>query len=325
MPLQPEEVPTISIIIVSYNTRKMTLDCLRALYTDLGDMAAEVFLVDNASSDGSVEAVVDAFPQVEVIANRENIGFGAANNQALARARGEFVLLLNSDAFLAPGALSALRAVLRREPEVAAVGPRLLNGDGSLQVSCYRFPSPARVWYENTWLSAAFSEHPDIGDYRRWQHDSERDVDWVIGACLLVRRSVYEQIGGFDEAFHMYAEETDWQKRMRDHGWAIRFTPAAQATHVGGASGAAEKARINRHVFESLDYYEYKHHGGTGLIALRLGMVIGCFLRAVLWSLVLASMPKRRRTARAKVSLQSWLCLRQLTCWRLSGKQAGHI
>jgi GT2 family glycosyltransferase len=134
---------------------------------------------------------------------------------------------------------------------------------------------------------------------------------------MLVRRAAFEQVGGFDERFHMYAEETDWQKRMRSIGWRIRFTPAARVTHLGGASGAAEKARISRSFFDSLDYYELKHHGRAGLISLRLAMAVGCGLRAVAWALVLALSPRRRAVARAKAALQSWLFVRQLTHWRL--------
>jgi GT2 family glycosyltransferase len=315
----------VSVIIVSYNTRQMTLDCLRSLYADLDLLktSAEVFVVDNASQDGSADAVRDAYPEVIVIANAENVGFGAANNQAMARATGEFLLLLNSDAFVAPGTVSALVACLRERPDCAAVGPRLLNGDGTLQPSCYRYPSPSRAWFENLWLSAALPRHPVVGDYRRWEHDTERDVDWVIGACLLVRRAAYEQVGGFDERFYMYQEETDWQRRMKDQGWKIHFTPAAQATHLGGASGASESARINRHFFESLDRYEHKHHGLMGLLSLRIAMVIGCFLRGVLWAALLLAVPKRRPVALRKVRLYSWLCRRQLTLWHLTPGTAG--
>ncbi len=301
------------------------LDCLRALYADLVGQgaSAEVFVVDNASRDGSVAAVREAYPLVTVIANDANVGFGSANNQAMARATGEFLLLLNSDAFVTPGTVAALVASLRERPDCAVAGPRLLNGDGTLQPSCYRYPSPSRAWFENLWLSAALPRHPVVGDYRRWAHDAERDVDWVIGACFLVRRAAYEQVGGFDERFYMYQEETDWQRRMKDKGWKIHFTPSAQATHLGGASGASESARINRVFFESLDRYEHKHHGPLGLLSLRIAMVIGCFLRGVLWAALLLAVPKHRAVALGKVKLYSWLCRRQLTFWQLTPGTAG--
>jgi GT2 family glycosyltransferase len=134
---------------------------------------------------------------------------------------------------------------------------------------------------------------------------------------MLVRREVYEQIGGFDEDFFLYAEETDWQRRMTDKGWKIVFTPQAQVTHLGGASGASEKVKVNSHFFEGLDRYERKHHGLGGLLVLRLAMTLGCLARAVAWTLVMLARPGRRRAARSKVRMNSWLLLRQMTHWRL--------
>jgi GT2 family glycosyltransferase len=314
--------PALSVIIVSYNTRLVTLDCLRALSADLGtgaapnglSISAEVFVVDNASTDGSVDAIRERFPDVHVIVNDQNLGFGAANNRTMRLARGEFFLLLNSDAFVQPGAVATLVQKLRSSPRVGVVGPRLLNRDGSLQVSCYRFPSPFRAWVENLWISAAFPHHPIVGDYRCWPHDVPREVDWVIGACMLARREVVEQVGGFDEHFFMYAEESDWQRRIRDAGWKVAFTPDAEVTHLGGASGTTGKPAINRHFFESLDYYERKHHGLLGLLSLRAAMSVGCFLRFWLW-ISTAIIPRYRAIARGKIRLHALLLMRQLTCW----------
>src|SRR5579871_2211201 len=310
------ERPLVSVIIVSYNTRDMTVDCLRTLYADLGALEAEVWVVDNASQDDSVEAIRQAFPQVKLIENGSNAGFGAANNRAMRQAQGDYFLLLNSDAFPKPGAIAALIACAQAHPDAAVVGPRLLNKDGSLQTSCYRFPSPGRAWLENLWISALMQNHPTLGDYRRWPHDRERDVDSVIGACMLVRREAFEQTQGFDERFFMYQEETDWQKNLREKGWSVIFTPTAQVTHLGGASGAGEQARINRHFFDSLDYYEWKHHGLPGLISLRIEMALGCLARAILWTLMML-VPGRRAVAAAKSRLHSWLFVRQMTHWRL--------
>jgi GT2 family glycosyltransferase len=311
------DAPDISIIIVSYNTRAMTLDCLRTLGANCGTLTSEVFVVDNASADGSADAIRESFPHVTVIANSRNVGFGAANNQAMALAKGRYFLLLNSDAFIKPGALAALHQYLETHAAVGVVGPRLLNEDGSLQISCFRYPSPTRAWLENLWISSLLRSHPTIGDYRRWPHDSERKVDWVIGACLLVRREVYEKVGGFDERFFMYAEETDWQARIRDAGWTIGFTPTAEVTHLGGASGKDQPARINEHFFKSLDIYERKHHGIAGIFFLHLAMVVGGVLRFVLWGAVLVLRPGRRSVARMKAQMHLWLVWRQLTNWRV--------
>ena len=315
-------VPEVSVIIVSYNTRQMTLDCLAALQAGLEGISADVWVVDNASADGSADAVRAAFPEVSLIHNPVNAGFGAANNLALQNAQGEFLLLLNTDAFTAPGAVSALVDYLKAHPNVGIAGPRLLNADGSLQRSCYPFPSPGRAWMENLGLSGLLAGHETLGDYSAWAHDREQSVEWVIGACLLVRREAYAQAGGFDEGFFMYQEETDWQKRVRAAGWDIRLVPSATVTHLGGASGASEQAKINAHFFDSLDYFIRKHHGFGGLLSLRLAMILGAAARTLAWGGIAAAMPKRRPAAQAKIRLQAWLCARQATHWRGAGEGA---
>ena len=321
--MRSDATPILSVIIISYNTCQMTLDCLRALLADVAGMEAEVMVVDNASTDGSPEAIEAEFgPRVRVIRNDRNAGFGAANNIAMRGARGKYFLLLNSDAFVKAGAVGELVRYLDDHADVGVVGPRLLNGDGSVQVSCFPFPSPLRAWVENLWIPAIVRDRGPLGDFRRWAHDREREVPWVIGACLLARREVHEQVGGFDERFFMYAEETDWQRRIRDAGWRICFTPAAEVTHLGGASGAGginhvrDRRPINRGFFESLDYYERKHHGSLGLISLRAAMTVGGAIRVVLWSAMLIA-PSRRPLARAKLRLLSWLVVRQMTDWNV--------
>lgn len=307
----------LSVILVSYNTREMTLRCLAHVRQDLADCAHEIILVDNHSSDGSVDAVRRAYPDVIVIGNRENLGFGAANNQAMRIARGAYLMLVNTDAFLHPGASMAMLEHLQRDRSIGVVGPRVLNEDGSLQVSCHRFAAPLYAWMENLWLAKLLPRHSRYSDYRRWPHDRRRNVDYVIGACLMAPRSVYEKVGGFDERFFMYSEEADWQKRIRAAGWEVVFTPDAVVTHLGGASGRTDKARINRVFFESLDYYVYKHHGLSGLISLRMAMVVGCGLRSALWLVTGVLRPRRWALAWSKVRLASWLVFRQATSWRL--------
>jgi GT2 family glycosyltransferase len=304
----------LSAIIVSYNTRAMTLECLRALEADLAGIPSEIWVVDNASSDGSAEAIRRELPGVKVVESKVNAGFGAANNVAMRQATGRYFLLLNSDAFPRPGAIPTLIEYLESHPCAAIAGPRLLNADGSLQVSCFKFPTPLRAWLENLWISAAFKHHAYLGDYRFWPHDTERNVDFLIGACMLLRREVFEQTGGFDERFFLYSEETDWQRRIRDLGWEIAFTPAAEATHLAGASGATDKKNINRFFMESLDRYELKHHGGLGLISFRCAMVVGCALRAVIWG-AMSLLPARRSNALTKMRGHLLLTRRQATHW----------
>lgn len=307
------KAPDITAVIVSYNTRDMTLECLRTLARVAQPLSLETWVVDNASSDGSVEAIEQAnLPDVQVIANLKNVGFGAANNQAMWRARGEFILLLNSDAFPDAGALQTLVEHLRGHPEVAAVGPRLRYADGTPQVSCYCFPTPLRAWIENLGLARFLARHPRWEDLAKWDHRTTREVDFVIGACLLARRRAWEEVGGFDEGFFLYSEETDWQRRMHNAGWRIAFTPDAGAVHVAGGSGAKDKVRINRHFFASLDYYVRKHHGLAGLVSFRLAMTVGSFVRALWWSCRSLFAGQRAR-AFAKARLHWWLVFRQAT------------
>jgi hypothetical protein len=303
----PMESPIISVIVINYNTREMTLHCLRTLEMALEGLNSEIIVVDNASTDGSVAAIKDLFPGVTLVANLENAGFGAANNQAMRVAGGSYFLLLNSDAFPEKTAVSTLVDFMEMNKGVGVAGPRILNEDGSLQISCHPFPSPVSAWLENLWLSSG---------YRHWKHDRVKHIDFVIGACMLVRREAYQDVGGFDERFFMYSEEADLQRRMKHAGWEIVFVPEARVKHLGGASGAKESARINRHFFESLDYYERKHHGLVGLISLRAAMAVGCALRAVLWTLA-AIVPGCRPQALAKARKHSWLFLRQTTHWTL--------
>ena len=273
--------PDISIIVVSYNTRAMTLNCLAALDAALeGDgVAAEIFVVDNGSADGSAAAVRGAFPGVRVIENARNAGFGAANNQAMRSAGGEFVLLLNSDAFVRPGAIGAMVRCLRDHPEAGAVGPRLLNGDGSLQRSCYKFPGPGRAAAEGLLLTAAFPNHRRLGDYRAWDHAGGREVGFVIGACLLLRRAALDEVGMFDEDFFLYAEETDLCYRLRRAGWAVRFTPEAEVVHLNGGSGKAQPDRVFEEFQRGQERFVRKHHGRAGLAVYRAMRVVGSAVR----------------------------------------------
>ena len=294
----PNEAPLLSVVVVSYNTRELTLRCLRELggHLEAERLSHEIWVVDNASKDGSAQAVAREFPHVHLIASPDNLGFGPANNLAFERAAGQFFLLLNSDAFVHAGALTAMVELLcdPAKARVGAVGPRLLNADGSLQVSCWKFPSPARSWSESLGLARLLGAHPQWGDYYRWKHDERRSVDFVIGACLLVRREVYQEIGGFDPNFFLYAEESDWQKRMREQGWDIVFLPQAQVTHLAGASGAGEKARVSTLFWQGQERYIVKHFGRRGWALMRAGVTVGVALRAIA-HLLLALAPSKRK------------------------------
>jgi GT2 family glycosyltransferase len=308
----------ISVVIVSYNTREMTLKCLEALFTSLTAIPAEVWLVDNASTDGTVADVQRHFPQVRVIANDRNVGFGTANNQAMRQASGKYILLLNTDAFVQPTTLSTLAEYLDNHPDIAAIGPRLLNADGSLQHSCYRFPSPSRTMFENLLLTAAFPNNSLVGDLRNWPHDVERDVDFVIGACLLLRYSVLKTIGLFDEGFFMYAEETDLFYRLKTSGWRTVFVPTAECTHLGGGSGKEQSARVFCEFRRGQEKFFRKHYGLLGLIWYRVWMTFGALLRIVLFGMFALLRPSQKSSATREV--RNWS---RILTWTLGRRGPG--
>ncbi len=307
----------LSILIISYNTRDITLRCLQSVFACTDGLKIEVIVVDNASSDGSPDAITGQFPQVKLIRNPDNAGFGAANNIAMAAAdpQSEYFLLLNSDAFLSPGSLTAMVNVMVTHPAVGLLGPRLEYAPGKLQQSVYYFPSPGRAWLEALFISALTPVCSGWDDLRHWPHDEFWICPWVIGACMLVRRAVYRQVGGFDEAMFMYAEETDWQKRITAARWHIAFTPAAVITHLGGASSADAKPKISRMALESQNYYIRKHHGIVGLCLSHLAGIVYAAVRIPVWLLVYAVKPARRPTAAGKLALYRFIFFRQLFYW----------
>lgn len=308
----------VSVVVVSYNTRELTLRCLRALKEHLRPFAAEVWVVDNGSRDGSATAIVREFPEFRLLANARNRGFSAANNRALQMARGECFLLLNSDAFLQENALLRMLETLRSNPETAVVGPRLLHADGSLQLSCFRFPGPLKAVWEHLLLSAALPGSPIFGDYRAWAHDARREVDFVIGACWLVRRAAWQQIGGFDESFFLYSEETDWAKRAHAAGWKVVFEPSASAIHLGGESGKSRSARVFCEFHRGQERYIFKHHGRFGRGIYRAATVFGALLRALIFGAASLLFPRARRGFLGQV--KAW---KRIARWTLGRRGPG--
>ena len=309
----------VSVIIVSYNTREYLRDCLASLRDDPDAPTHEVIVVDNGSGDGSAAMVWAEFPDALVIEAGENLGFAKANNLALRRVRGRTALLLNSDTLVKPGALRGMLAALDARPEAAAVGPRLINPDGSLQRSCYRFPAPARAFRDQLFLTSLLSGHPRWGDYRRWAHDRERAVDFVIGAALLVRADVLPAVGLLDEDFFMYAEETDWCRRMHDAGYQVWFTPKAEVVHYGGGSGKAMADRVFAEFSAGQRRFYRKHHGASGALALRVSLILGAFLRIPLFAALAAVSPARRAKAWGVVRLWVNILRWNLGLWHTPG------
>jgi len=287
-----------SVVVVSWNTRELLRQCLQSIVdepdveivaagaqpSDAARLAAEIIVVDNASDDGSAQMVQAEFPQVRLLANRHNAGFAAANNQAVAQARGRVLFLLNPDAYLLPGALAGLARFLHEHPEAAVVGPNVLNPDGSWQAAAFRFATLWDLWCEAVFLSVLWPRSPlfarkELGGFNR---DAVREVDWIQGCALLVRREVWDAVGPLDEGYWMYVEELDWCRRAKIMGYRIFFTPDAQVVHYGKRSVARARARVLPLGFRSHFRYYRKFDGRAKELAVRLIALLQMGLRAAI-------------------------------------------
>jgi hypothetical protein len=218
----------LSIVIVNWNTRDLLRDCLSSVMAGLGALHAQVWVVDNGSTDGSVAMLTAEFPGVMVIANAQNAGFAAANNQALAQATGRFVLLLNTDTIVHGDVLPAAVAWMDARPAIGILGPRILNRDGSVQGSAQAFPTLRRLLRQTAGLHK--SEVPNLG------LTTDGTAEVISGCAIFVRRAAMAKVGLLDEAFFFYGEETDWCRRFLCAGWKVMFAPVGEITHFGGGS-----------------------------------------------------------------------------------------
>jgi N-acetylglucosaminyl-diphospho-decaprenol L-rhamnosyltransferase len=268
-----QETVDLSIIIVSWNVLDLLRACLRSIGEGRGGLEIEVIVVDSASEDGSSGMVRSEFPMVSLIARKDNVGFPRGNNLGLAEAAGRYILLLNPDTEVIGDALTEMVQYMDAHTDVGAAGGQLLNPDGSIQSSRRRFPSLATGVFESTWLQP-IAPRRLLSRYYAEDIDDEdtADVDWLVGACLIVRRNVVDQVGYLDEAYFMYSEELDWCRRIKASGWRIVYLPEAKFIHHIGKS--SEQAVTERHInFQraKLRYFR-KFHGRPA----------AAFLRAVL-------------------------------------------
>lgn len=310
---------SVSVILVSYNTVDLTLKSLECVMKSIAnsEFPVDIIVVDNASRDDSVLRIRAEYPSVSVIESSTNLGFGAANNLAALQATGEFVLLLNTDAFLESNALKVLRSYLLHHAAVAVVGPKILNADGSVQTSAWNFPSPLQSVFEYSGIGNLFHRVPFIGGYRKWEHNKTQRVPWLIGACILIRRAVFEDVGGFDDSFFMYAEETDFQKRIRNAGHEIHLCADTTVVHLGGGSGTLESESVRRYFYTSQDLYMRKHFGMLGLILHRIVFGLCSILRFMAWNLVSLIRLNRDCSSKNKAKLYAFTAKRSLTHWSI--------
>ena len=253
----------LSVIIVNYKARDLLLECLAALAAGRSGLESEIVVVDNDSRDGTPEALAARFPDVRLIANRENVGYGRAANQGIRATRGEFVLVMNPDCEPRPGAIPALVDYLRAHPRAAIAGPRQIGTDGVVELSGRAFPDHFTFLFNRySLLTRLFPNNRYSRRYLMsdWDRRSVREVDWLSGAFLMVRRAAIDQVGGFDEAFFMFNEDVDWCLRMKQAGWATVYVPEAEVVHHIGASRGRVAPRVIVERHRGMIHYFHKHH-----------------------------------------------------------------
>lgn len=306
----------LSIGIVNWNTRQLLDQCLQSVYNTLDGLEAEVIVVDNNSSDGSVEMVAEKYPRVRLFSLYTNTGFSHANNLAYSRSRGRYFLMLNSDTIVLPGALKVLVEYLREHPEAGVVGGRLLNGDGTLQRSCSPFPTPVTELFDALYLSKIFPKSRLFGRFAMsyWDFGTAREVDFAGGSCIALRREAIEQVGFLDESFFMYSEEADLCYRMKRAGWGVFYTPDASVIHLGGGSSKLDVKRTVVELYQSKHRFMLKHYGIGSAAAYRVVVMVSAALRSLAWGA--GSVAGRyRQLFRSKAELQL-----RLLSWSITGK-----
>ena len=297
---------SLAIVIVNYNTRELLRDCLTSIFATTSEHRIDIWVVDNASSDGSVAMVQHEFPQVRLIANTHNGGYAYANNLALreilalpkiAPERQEvtsdiaclpdYVMLLNSDTVVPDQTIDGLIRYIEAHPDVGAVGPKLLLADGTLDLACRRaFPTPTTFIYHAIGLSRLFPHSPRFARYNMTylDPDIEVDVDALVGACMLLRSSVIQEVGLLDEEFFMYGEDLDWSYRIKQYGWRIMYAPHVIVHHYKRASSSQRPFASIRHFYHAMRVFHRKHYAATAPALFNIMIEVGITLKEA-WSL----------------------------------------
>jgi GT2 family glycosyltransferase len=306
----------VSIIIVNWNTKELLGNCLNSIYEQAGDVDYEVIVVDNASSDGSVEMLKKEFPDVCIIENTENRGFAVANNQAIKIAKGRYILLLNSDTIICDSAIEKTVRYADRHPEAAAVGCQVRESPDKIQMTCFRYPSLLTVFLRASGLAALFKYNRFFGQEETlsWGRDTEREVDIVSGMFMLVRHEAIRQVGLMDETYFLYFEDTDWCYRFFKAGWKMLFWPGARVVHIGAGSKSTDQDGLRMFVQfqKSLLIFFKKHYGNLSYFVARLMLSVSFGLRSFCW----ASVALFKRTLGSEVNYEvdktkkSWCAFR---------------
>lgn len=284
MPDLPPRVK-LSVVVLCWNDRRVIADCLQSIFAATHSTELEVIVSDNGSTDGSLEFIRATWPRVRVLENGRNLRFAKGNNVGIEASRGEYVLILNPDTIIHEGALDRIVAFADRHPQAGAFGCRVLNADGTYQVSARPFAAHRNEWIAALYLRSLGRLHRwfTADSYPGWKGDAERIVDWVSGCFILVRSAVFRSIGGFDEQFFYYYEDMDLCRRIVQAGYPILFTPAATITHLGGQSTVTRLPRLAFALDASITRYRYyyKYTGRRGVRRARRIAMASLLLRCL--------------------------------------------
>jgi hypothetical protein len=303
----------ISVIIVSWNAKEHLRNCLNSLNNAKGRYKQEVIVVDNASTDNSVELVEQQFTEVKIIKNNDNLGFAKANNIGIRVSTGRYVCLINSDVIVLDDCIDKLMECMDKNQLVGMAGPRILNPDHTLQFSCFHFPGIKNNLSQAIGLNKLFPKSPFFSEQtmKYWPHDCVQKVDVLNGCFWMVRRKAMDEVGLLDEDFFFYGEDIDWCKRFNDAGWEVRFYPAAEAIHFGGASSSNAPIRFYLEMQKADLQYWRKHHGRLGQSAYWMIILLRQLIRLPLYVLVCIFLPGSRNDSFFKMK-RSIACIRWL-------------
>lgn len=308
----------LSIILVSYNTKDILRNCLKLVFKYIGEIKAEIIVVDNASTDGSAEMVKNEFPEADLIISTQNLGFAGGNNLAIEKATGKYFLFLNSDVYLKAGVLDSTIKHMENNSRCGILGVKLVGEDGENQPSARMFPN---AWFKFTVLSGIASRFPGskiLGgpDYPWWDHSEIRSVDWVPGAYLLTRKEVVDKVGPLDERYFLYYEETDFCLQTKRAGWDVIFYPYAEVIHLGGESSKTTNKQISKSGKQLIDIrvnseqrYYWKNYGLKRLLT-AIGIEI--FWMHLIWIKNSVIRNKSSRTKRETAAVIAGLQIKNL-------------
>jgi len=296
------EETQLSIIIVTHNAKDFLRNCLKSVFEKIKNLSFEVLVVDNASSDGTFEMLKNEFPQVKVIFSKENLGFAKANNLAIKEAKGKYIFLLNPDTILLDENFERLIDFAQKNPDVGAIGPKVLNSDFTIQHQCKRgFPTPWNIFCYLSGLAKIFPKSKIFAGYLLTYLDTEKiqEVDSLSGCAMVVKREVIEKVGMMDEDYYLYGDDLDWCYRIKSAGWKVVYFPETKIIHYGGKGGTGKKPYFNiYHFYRSAFIFYRKHPAKKYFFLINWLVYLGIFSRFLM--VIIINFFKREKTIGSK-------------------------